>query len=442
VNVLASKIRKGAALAAFIILMVCFLCPSAQAAGQGTVFVVPLTGDIDSVLPASIKLAFADASRAGAELIILEIDTFGGRVDSSDRIKTEIFASSIPVYAYVKKAISGGTYVALACDRIYMHPGATLGAVEPVAGGEPVTDEKSLSVIEGQLRSMAERQGRDPQIASAMVRKEIAIPDVIEAGKLLTLTAQKATEVGYAEGIVSSYEEIPAQAGIASPNFRIYTESWSLSFARFLSNPYVAAILLAIGLAALVIEIFTAGFGVAGVISLIAFALYFGGNLLAGFARSEYIILFVLGIVLLGAEVFTAGFGLLGISGLACVAVSIVLSAASFSQGLLTLGLALLISTVIVIIAFRFLRKSPLWKKLILSEAETKERGYVGPKDRKVYLGAEGVAITPLRPSGTVELAEGVRLDALTDGVYLAAGTEIVVTGFSSGSVVVSEKKE
>lgn len=436
---MAGTIRKITAAA--LILLGLALFPTALAQGQDSVFVVPLRGDINSALAASMKLAFADASQAQAKLIILEIDTFGGLVDSSDRIKTIIYDSSTPVYAYVKKAISGGAYVALACDRIYMHPGATLGAVEPVSGGQPVTDEKTLSVIEGQLRSMAERQGRDPQIASAMVRKEIAIPNVVEAGKLLTLTAKTAAEVGYAEGIATSIEDVATLAGISASEFITYQESWSTGLARFLSNPYVAALLLAIGLAAMVIEIFTAGFGAAGVISLIAFALYFGGNLYAGFARSEYILLFILGIILLGAEIFTAGFGILGIGGLACVAASIVLSAANLTQGLLTLGLALLLSIVIVLIAFRFLRKSPLWNKVILSDAETIERGYVGPRDLKIHLGAEGVALTPLRPSGTVQVADGVRLDALTDGVYIAAGTEIVVTGFSSGAVVVSEKK-
>lgn len=410
------------------------------AQGQGPVFVIPLEGDINSALASSMKLAFANASQEGAQLIILEIDTYGGLVNASDRVKTIIEASSIPVYAYVKKAISGGTYAALACDRIYMHPAATLGAVEPVYGNEPVTDEKTLSVIEGQLRSMAERQGRDPQIASAMVRKDIAIPNVIEAGKLLTLTASMAKEVGYAEGLASKLEEIPAMAGISEPEFITYEEPWSIGFAQFLSNPYVGGVLLAIGLAALVIEIFTAGFGVAGVISLLAFALYFGSSVFAGFAQVEYILVFVLGIVLLGAEAFTAGFGLLGASGLLCVALSIVLSSASFSQGLLTLGLALLLSIVIILVAFRFIKKSSLWNKLILSDSETKERGYVGPKDLSGYLGAEGVAVTPLRPSGIVQVADGVRLDALTDGVYIAAGTQVRVTGLSSGSVVVAEK--
>lgn len=437
---MAGRLRIIAAVA--LILVALTLLPPVGAESQGPVFVVPLEGDINAALASSMKLAFADAVQEGAQLIILEIDTYGGLVNASDRVKTTIEASSIPVYAYVKKAISGGTYAALACDRIYMHPAATLGAVEPVYGNEPVTDEKTLSVIEGQLRSMAEHRGRDPQIASAMVRKDIEIPGVSEAGKLLTLTATMAVEVGYAEGLASKLEEIPEMAGMTATEYITYQEPWSIALARFISNPYVGGVLLAIGLAALVIEIFTSGFGIAGVIALLAFALYFGGSFFAGFARAEYILVFVLGIVLLGAEVFTAGFGILGAAGLLCVALSIVLSAASFTQGLLTLGIALLLSIVIILVSFRFLRKSSLWDKIILSDSETKERGYVGPKDLSGYLGAEGVAVTPLRPSGTVQLADGVRLDALTDGIYIAAGTEIIVTGTSSGSVVVAEKKD
>lgn len=407
----------------------------------GTAFVISLSGDIDGALAASLRGAFADADKAGAKLIILQIDTYGGLVSASDEIKTIIYDSPVPVYAYVKKAISGGTYAALACERIYMHSGATLGAVEPVANGEPVTDEKTLSVIEGQLRSMAERRGRDPEITSAMVRKEIEIPGVVEAGKLLTLTAKTAVAVGYAEGIVTGYKEIPALAGLGTLDFQVYHQRWAMTLARFLSNPIVSALLLAIGLSALVIEILTPGFGIPGITSLIAFGLYFSSTLLIGFGRSEYIILFVLGIILLGAEIFTPGFGFLGFGGLVCVAISIVLSAANFTQGLITLGLALALTVVVVLISFRFLRRSAVWNKLILSENETKERGYVGPKSLGNFLGAEGVALTPLRPSGTVQIAEGDRLDAVTEGVYLAAGTAVVVTGLSSGSVVVAEKK-
>lgn len=437
---MAGKIRRSIGflcIAAF--LLINFL--PVVAGGQGLVYVVPLEGEIDGALPYSIDRAFSHANRSGAVAIILEIDTFGGLVDASDKIKTKIYDSPIPVYGYVKKAISGGAYVALACDGIYMHPGSTLGAVEPVAGGEPVEDEKTLSVIEGQMRTMAERQGRNPDIAAAMVRREIAIDDVIDSGRLLTLTAAKAKEVGYAEGIVTDYTEIPGLVGITATEYRIYNEAWAVRLARFITSAAFASILLTIGLAALAIEIFTAGFGVAGTISIIAFALYFTGHLIVGFAEWEYIAVFILGIILLMAEVFVSGFGFLGAAGLIFVAFSIILSAENFQTGLMTLGISFVMSIVVVALSFRFLRKSALWNRLVLNESETKDRGYVGPRDMSSLKGHTGIAITPLRPSGTVLLDDGQRVDAITEGSYIAAETKIVVTGISSGSVIVTPSK-
>lgn len=432
---MANGLRKIICLLSLALFIVLNFFSPVSAQREGLVYVIPVHGEIDSVLPLSLKRAFTTATESEAKLIILEIDSFGGLVDASDKIKTAIYSSPVPVYAYVKKAISGGAFIALACERIYMHPGSTLGAVEPAP-----TDEKSLSVVEGLMCAMAERQGRDPLIASAMVRKEVAIPDLTDRGRLLTLTASMAEKVGYAEGIVNSYTEIPALAGIPSADFVVYSESAAVRFSRFISNPIVGAILLAIGLAALVIELFTAGFGIAGVISLLAFALFFGGNLLIGFAEWEYIAVFFVGIILLIAEAFIAGFGLLGVSGLIFIAISIVLSAETMKQGLLTLGLALLLSVVLIIIAFRFIRKSRLWNRLILGDTETKERGYIGPKDLSQFIGSEGVAVTPLRPSGTVLLSSGERLDAITDGSYIAVDAEISVIGISSGSVLVQKK--
>lgn len=423
-----------------VLLLTASLSSPVSAKEEGLVYVIPLRGEINNSMFLYLEQAFASATRAGADLITLEIDTFGGYVSASDDIKSLIYETPIPVYAYVKKAISGGAYVALACDRIYMRQGSTLGATEPVLDGKPVTNEKDISVIEAQMRTMAERQGRDPEIAAAMVRKEISIPDVISAGRLLTLTATKAKEVGYAEGVITSLTEIPVPAGISNPSYFEYSEPWSVRFARFISNPIVGGIILAIGLAAMVIEVFAAGFGLAGIISIFAFATFFGSNLLIGIAQWEFIAVFILGIILLIAEAFITGFGVLGVVGLICIAVSIVLSAETFLGGLLTLGLALVMAVIIILIAFRFLRKSRLWNRLILSHSESKDRGYVGPRDISDLLGIDGKALTPLRPSGMVSLCNGQRVDAISEGNYIAAGTEVVVSGFSSGSVVVTPK--
>jgi len=438
---MASLIRKAVGIICLGLFFTINLVTPVAAQGEGLVYVVPLDGTIDSALPKSLNIAFNRAEKDGAELIILEIDTFGGLVDASDEIKNHIYDSPVPVYGYVKKAISGGAYVALACDQIYMRSGATLGAVEPVTGdGQTITDEKTLSVIDGQMRTMAERNDRDPEIASAMVRRTVSIPDVVAADRLLTLTANKALEVGYAEGIVDTFSDIPALAGIDDVRYVHYEESWAVRLARFLSEPTVSALLLSVGMAAMIIEIFVAGFGAAGIISILAFALYFGSNLFVGFAQWEWVLLFFVGVGLLVAEAFVAGFGLLGGLGLAAIGASVVLTAPTLEQGLLTLGLAILLSIIIIAVAFRFLRRSKLWNRLVLSHSESKDRGYIGPKDMTKLLGTTGVTVSHLRPSGMVRLEDGIKVDAITDGDYIPSGTEVVVTGFTSGSVVVSTK--
>lgn len=425
---------------ALVCLCVSLLNFASVSAQEELVYVVPLDGEITQARFLALRHAFKQAEKEGAATIILVIDTFGGTVDASDKIKNLIYDTAIPVHAFVKKAISGGAYVALACDNIYMRTGSTLGAVEPVAGGEPVTDEKTLSVIQSQMETMAERRGRDPEIAAAMVRKEIGIPGLVEPGKLLTLTAARALEVGYAEGIVDRYTEIPPLLGMESPRFTVYEAPWSVRFAIFVQRPVVSAIILAIALAALVIEILTAGFGVAGIISILAFSAFFGSGMVVGLAQWEYVALFILGIILLLTEAFIPGFGVVGIAGLICIVLGIILSASTFAQGLVTLAGALLLAALMVIVAFRLLRKSPAWNRIVLSTAETKERGYVGPIDLSALVGQQGVAATPLRPSGIVALSNGERVDAITEGLYIAAGTEVEVTGVSSGSVVVSPK--
>ncbi len=413
---------------------------SPVAADEQIVFIIPLTGEVDGALPSIMGRALTQAEEAGAAVIILEIDTYGGRVDSANSIRKMIEDSTIPVYAHVRNAISAGAFIALACDRIYMNTGSAMGAVEPVsADGEPV-DEKTFSVIEGQMRSMAERNDRDPDIASAMVRSELAIEGVVERNRLLTLTPSQAFDLGYAEEVVSSRAELLSLLGYGDSQVIEFSESWADRLARFITSTQFASLVLAIGFAALVIEVFTAGFGVAGAISLIAFTIFFGGHLVAGFAQWEYILVFVVGISLLVAEIFVAGFGLLGAGGLVCVAFSIVLTAETLGQGLRMLGFSLLLAIVIIAVAFRFLAKSNLWKRLVLSESETKERGYVGPRVANEMLNQEAVAITPLRPSGSIRMADGKRVDAMTEGSYIDANTTVVIVGFSSGTAVVKEK--
>ncbi|MTI95648.1 MAG: nodulation protein NfeD [Firmicutes bacterium] len=426
-----------------VILCVSLFLPAVGEAQEGSVQIVRLDGEVDNYLPTYLQRAFESAENAGAEAIILEITTPGGFVLAAFDIGDVIIQTGIPVYAYVRTyALSAGGYIALACDELYMNAGSTMGSIMPVTGEGAPADEKTFSAVEKAVRSAAERNGRDPEIASAMVRPEKQIDGIVGRGELLTLTSQEAYDLGYTEAIVNSRTEVLEEVGLAGRETIEYQPSRADGIARWLTGPLISPLLLSVAIAALFIELFTAGFGVAGSISVAAFALYFGGHLVAGFAHWEHIAVFLLGIVFLAAEIFIAGFGVLGIVGLVAVAFSIILSAETVEQGFKTLGWATLFAVVIIAVAFRFLRRSTLWQRLVLSSSESKEEGYVGPKDITSHIGMEGVTVTPLRPSGTVELSNGERIDAITQGSYIPRDTVIFVSGYSGAEVVVFEKKE
>jgi len=413
------------------------------AAGEQTVYVVPLDGPVEKGLARFLERAFREAARDGARAIILEINTPGGFLDAALEINDLIADSPVPVFAYVRyRAYSAGAYLALACRGLYMAPGSVIGAAEPqslLGGGEQV-DEKTLSAWEAAMRAVAERQGKDPQVAAAMVRKEIVIEGLDGDTELLTLTASEAREINFADGIAGTRAELLELLGYPGAQVETVGQRPAEQAARFLTDPLVATLLLTVGIAALVMEVMTAGLGVAGAISLVAFALFFGGHVLAGLAGWEVVFLFVVGVILLLVEALFPNFGILGLSGAGAIVASVVLSAATAGEGLLLLASSVFLSALVLAGSFRYLKRSGLWSQIVLQFAETKEQGYVGPGDASHLVGEEGVSLTPLRPAGVAEL-EGRRVDVVSEGGFVAAGTPVRVVMVEGSRIVVRAVK-
>lgn len=423
-----------------VLIMLLLLAPLKTVQATETlpmVYVVELTGTVDPGLYRFLQRAFQEAKEAGSSAIILEIDTPGGIVETAMQIKKLIYSSSVPVYAYVRhSALSAGAYIALSCRKLYMAPGSTIGAAEIKSFTGERVDEKTFSAWEAEMRTVAQNQGKDPQLAAAMVRREIAIEGLVNDRQLLTLTTQEAEELNFTDGVFVSREELLAKLNLQDAELTEITPSPAERLARLITNPVVATLLLVIGLAAMVIEVITAGFGAAGIISIIAFTLYFGGHIIAGLAGNEVIILFILGIILLLIEVVVPGFGIIGIAGIISLCASIILSAATTAEGLIMLVTALLLAAAVVAVLFRCLKRSPIWSKIVLQHAETKEQGYVGASDYSHLVGQVGEALTPLRPAGTVEI-DGQRFDVVSEGGFIAPGTTVNVVKVEGARIVV-----
>lgn len=422
--------------------------PSAEAstAGAGTaVYVVPVKQTIETGLASFLERAFGEAEEAYADTIVLVIDTNGGRLDSAQAIGKLVGSSRIPTVAFVEdKAFSAGAYIALNADRIVMQPGSSIGAAAMVDGSGTIIDNpKNVSAWTSQMRDAAEASGRNPDIAVAMADpgQRIAIPELgktVERGDILTLTAQEARLVGYADHLAGSVEETIEWLGLEGRTIVAFNPSPAERLAQFLTQPVVMFILLAVGIAGVAIEMLVPGFGVPGITGVAAFALFFFGHYIAGFAGLESAVLFIVGIGLLVLEVFVPSFGILTLLGGAALIGGIATAAYDKSDAVLTLLAALAAGAVITGITAYAFRKRGIWNKFVLRDALTKEEGYVPAVERTDLVGKSGTAITPLRPAGTIEI-DGERVDAVTDGSFIVSGAAITVTKVEGVRIVVKQ---
>jgi membrane-bound serine protease (ClpP class) len=195
---------------------------------------------------------------------------------------------------------------------------------------------------------------------------------------------------------------------------------------------------LSIGFLGLIIEFWTLGWGIAGSVGIISLSLFFGGHIIVGLAGFETIILFVIGLLLLLAEIFfIPGFGLAGIGGIAAILTSIFLTFGNIVQATYSISIALGVSVIGFFLLIKYIPSTRTWRKFILSTEQKKELGYtVGTKDLKRLTGKEGIAITPLRPSGIVEV-NGKKLNALTRGEYVDSNTKIKIISVEGNKIVV-----
>lgn len=405
-------------------------------ATRSGVYLIPVTGVIELGLAPFIARSLREAEAAGAEAVVLELNTPGGRVDAAQNIVDAVERSTIPTYAFVNpRAFSAGAMIALAADRVYMRSGAVMGAATPVSGQGEKAPEKIVSAMRSEMRGLAERRGLDPRIAEAMVDESIEVEGVVEAGKLLTLTSAEAVEVGFARE-AENLEALLLDAGVASDQVVEAEVNWAEGVVRFITHPLVSPFLLSLGFLGLLVEIKTPAFGLAGAAGVTSLALFFGGHYLVGLAGMEELMLLGAGIVLLGIEVFVVpGFGVFGVLGIGGLLAGVYLSMVSslsttvdYNQAALVLSATALI---VLISAWALVRTLPGNLRLrrsgiMLGEDTGRDVGYSSAVVRPELVGQTGTAITDLRPAGVGSFADE-RIDVVAEEGWLTAGTPIEV---------------
>ena len=264
------------------------------------------------------KLLLEEASKSEYDIVVIEMDTYGGAVNDADDIRTRILDFNKPIYVWINKdAASAGALISIACDSIYMSSGASIGAATVVTGDGTQAPDKYQSYMRSIMRSTAEAKGRDPKIAEAMVDEDISVDSISMEGKVITFSTKEAIKYGFCDAELNSVDEILVRQGIENYDIVEFELGSAEGIISFFLNPIVSSVLILLILGGLYFELQTPGIGFPIMASVTALILYLVPYYLNGVAENWEIVLFFVGIVLIAIEVFIIpGFGVFGVFGL------------------------------------------------------------------------------------------------------------------------------
>lgn len=449
-------------------------------------FVVPISGDVDPGMAAYLKRALRAIPDTEDTLIIIEMDTFGGRVDSAlEMVDTLINVKNAKTIAFVtNKAISAGALISLACNQLVMKNNTTIGDCAPITyskEGPKMMGEKFQSPLRAKFRTLAKRNGYPAVLAEAMVTVDMEVfrvnldgrfvymdaqeyqdldsdektgitskKTVVAKGELLTMDDSEALDLGFSAMSVTNLEDLLNRLGIADRPLTRVEVSWSEELVSLIST--ISPILMLIGLGALYTEIKAPGFGAPGIIGIVCLALVFFNQYLVGLADIMELLIIIIGIILLGFELFVfPGFGISGIAGIICITFGLLLSLQNFvipdpnlpwEGELLVNNLIRVLSAVLGSFLFALFILRYIFPKL-----STKVRGpYLDatlakarldmPISVPVEVGQTGTVLTLLRPSGKAKI-EGEVYDVISQGDFVPKGARIRVAHIKGTKIIV-----
>ncbi len=469
-----------------VILSIFLLPPSSRAvqentghdkAGAKRVFVLPLQGPIDQALMILYRRAFRLIDEEQPDLVVIDIDTPGGRLIETEEIIAWMRTAKMPIYAYVNThAQSAGAIISFGCDKIFMAPGSRIGSALPIImGSGGVADlpdnvyEKLLSDTRALVRGVAEANGHNPDLAVAMVdqSEKVVIGEkiVCDEGELLNLTAKEAAEIIppntrplLAEAVVEDLDALLEHAGFKDAAVERFTPEPAEELARWIVK--IGPILFALGLLGIYLEFKTPGIGIPGFGGGACLLIYFFGHHIAGLAGVEELILVVVGLILIALEIFVIpGFGVAGVLGMIAVfagmALGLVPHIPDLPQeipGVTVPGLVEYIPEITKKIAAtiaiaaggmyllaRLLPKTPFYGRLVLQTELSKDKGYTSSDSHYAdFVGRTGIAKTALRPSG-IAMFDDDRLDVVSDGEMIEKGAQVKVVQVQGARIVVEK---
>lgn len=432
------------------------------------VYVLPIRDDIMPPLTYLVRRGVKEAMEAKADVLVLDMETHGGRVDVTEEIIGIIGKFPGQTVTFVnKKAFSAGAFISFATQKIYMAPQSVIGAAAPVmasptGGAQEIggtMEIKASSAISALVRANAEKNGHNPAVADAMVKKtsELKLDDKVinEKGQILTLTDQEAARTYgtpakplLSAGTVENLEALLKQLELGSAQVKRVEPSGVERLGTWINT--IAPVLLIIGIAGIYIEFKTPGFGLPGIIGVTAFAIYFFGGYVAGLTGLEWVAVFIVGIALVALELFFfPGTLVLGFTGFGLVFLSLVMALVDRYPGapvlptlpqlqlpLNQLAIAGIGSIVVILLLSRWLPKTSLYPALVSQGVSGGQTQQALAATQQQRLGQVGVALSPLRPGGKAQFGDDI-LDVVSEGDLIEKGRKVRVVGSSGHEAVV-----
>lgn len=413
-------------------------------------------GPITPWLEGYFNRKLAAAKKAGADLVVLVVDSPGGYVDESGNmagvLRDTDWARTV---AYVPdEALSGAAYVSLGCDEIVMRPTARLGDVGMIFLDQDFmfryAPEKYRSDLVQKLRILALSKGRPPALAEAMVDMDAEVfrcrhrnnnsitylsdlelqtrPDaadweklelVLESqkGRFLEVSGTRAVELQLASAVVAGEDELRARYHVEGPWLE-YQPNTADKAVYVLGLWWVTGLLFVVGLVGLLYELSAPGTCIGGITALLCFALFYWSRFHAGTSGMLELLLFGTGVLLLAVEVFVLpGFGVAGISGIILIVLSLILACQGFivpqndhdwkvllSSTLLVFGSGA-VFTVVAAVMTRYFHAIPLLKGMILKPPGADQVvGAGGESSLTVEIHKNGVKIGGLSAEPAVQI--------------------------------------
>ncbi len=415
---------------------------SARAAGDH-VALVKHDGAIDAVSERFLSRAIDKAADDGAALIVIELDTPGGRTDSMRDIVEAILGSRAPLAVYVSpagaRAASAGTFITAAANFAVMAPTTNIGAAAPVTaeGGElpPTLRQKVNEDILALIRGISERRNRNAAALEDTVTRALAYSaeEALEIGIIDLIATDLGDLLNQIEGQTAETASGSVAVSVAGLSVREVRKTMLERFLELIADPNIAYLLLSLGSLALLAEFFSPGVFGPGVVGVLALLLAFVAvGLLPVSWVGVALILFAMGLFYF--ELQAPGIGAFGAGGVVAFLVGSFLLFGGFFEssaipepavevnrwliGGMTAALVLVLLTI-----------------LNLAREGGSSDAYVGTPD-EALIDARGVALSDLAPSGMVRIGDHEWSATTEEGTRIDAGEDVRVISVYSGGVI------